>query len=471
MRISSVGAEVGTRLGALVPFRPALAGARSRPAAWAASLSSTWHSLSLSHRFLIAAALAVAAFTLASGSWISGQIERSLMHERTAAASAIAQDVVGPLVQTLPEARELAPSAAAAFDGLLSASGGLVAGMRIRRPDGELVYSSGVLAGEDAASSEDGAGGRLFETHVPLYKSGTHELIAVAQIYGVADGAEAGWARAQIWLVMALLAAAMMAAPFRLVQKAGERITRQERAIAAHKAQEARLLARTEALRKLADVVHRGGLEQNERLLRRIGSDLHDGPAQHLALVLLRLDELAPLLEQQQASTPVAPQGTLEIIRRATADALREIRQISAGLALPELQKISVAEALLIAVRAHQRATGTRVDTAIGNLPARLPLPITICLYRFAQEALNNAFRHAGGKGQRVSANYDGGTIVVEVADSGPGFVVERAVAAGERLGLSGLRYRVESLGGNLQITSAPGQGSRLIVQFRNPVA
>jgi signal transduction histidine kinase len=445
-----------------------LAGAWNWPASWAASLIPAWRALSLSHRFLIAAALAVAVFTLASGFWVTGQIERSLAQERTAAASAIAQDVVGPLVQTLPDTGKLAPNAAAALDGLLSASRGLVIAMRLRRPDGDLVYSNGALTADSRASD---AGGRHFEAHVPLYKSGTHELIAVAQIHGIANGAEAGWARAQIWLVLAVLAVAMMAAPFRLVQRAGEKIARQERVIAGQKAQEARLMARTEALRKLAEVVHRGGLEQNERLLRRIGSDLHDGPAQHLALVLLRLDELAPLLEQQQASVPAASQGTFEIIRRATADALKEIRHISAGLALPELQKISVAEALLIAVRAHQRATGTRVDTAIGSLPARLPLPITICLYRFAQEALNNAFRHAGGKGQRVSASYEGGTIVVEVADSGPGFVVERAVTAGERLGLSGLRYRVESLGGSLQINSAIGKGSQLIVQFRNPVA
>jgi signal transduction histidine kinase len=259
-----------------------------------------------------------------------------------------------------------------------------------------------------------------------------------------------------------------MAALLKLVQSASDQIERQQRLIAEIKIKEAGLASQNAALRKLADMAHRRGIEHNERLLRRIGSDLHDGPAQHLALVLLRLDELAPRLATPEES---ASRDPLESIRRATSDALKEIRNISAGLALPELQKISLTDALLIAVRAHQRATGMRVETRLDNLPPRLPLSMTICLYRFAQEGLSNAFRHAGGKGERLSAGYDGKTITVEVADSGPGFAVDRLATGSERLGLSGLRYRVESLGGSLQINSAIGKGATLTVQFRNPLA
>jgi signal transduction histidine kinase len=276
------------------------------------------------------------------------------------------------------------------------------------------------------------------------------------------------WARAQSWLVLSVLALAMMAVPFKMVHSAGKQIEQQQRAIEQQKAEGTRLAARNEALRKLVDMIHRRGLEHNERQLRRIGSDLHDGPAQHLALVLLRLDALAPLLEKHTQSEEST---TLETIRRATSDALKEIRHISSGLALPELQKISPKDALLIAVRAHQRATGTYVAATFENLPARLPLPITICLYRFAQEGLNNAFHHAGGMGQRLDARCDAGALSVEIADSGPGFVVDHAATEGGRLGLSGLRYRVESLGGTLQINSEIGQGARLAVQFRNPLA
>jgi len=494
MRISSVGSEVGLRMGALVgaSFRPASAGAWRALVMRAAELVSAWRAMSLVRRYLVVALLAFAIFTAVSGLWVSHQIERGIVDNRTHSVIALIHDVVEPLVQALPTTETLPPEATAAFDNLLSASGvaSQVAVMRLWRPNGELVYTNDQVVGGagapsetdlDQAALEQKLGVKLFQIHAPLYKTGTREIVAVAQLYGVADSlhAELGWARAQTWLVLGVLALAVAAVLFKIMQSAGAQIEQQQRLIGEQKAEAARLVSRNEALRKLVDMIHRRGMEHNERLLRRIGSDLHDGPAQHLALVLLRLDELAPAPDNPVESGPRTSPGTspgtsgdaLQTIRRATSDALKEIRHISAGLALPELQKISLTDALVIAVRAHQRATGTRVETAFGNLPARLPLPITICLYRFAQEALNNAFRHAGGNGQRLSANYDGATISVEVADSGPGFIVDRPAAAGERLGLPGLRYRVESLGGSLQINSAIGQGARLTVQFRNPLA
>ncbi len=489
MRISSVGSEVGSRIGALVgvPLRPASAGAwhplTMRVGMRAADLSATWRAMSLARRYLVAALLALAVFTAVAGIWVSDQIERGIAQNRAHAAIALIHDVVEPLVQALPPAGTLTPDATAAFDGLLSAPGIMnrVAVMRLWRPDGDLIYASDrgndmqalTATVPDEGALEQERSGNLFEVSMPLYKTGTQELIAIAKLYSVADALQAQptWTRTQSWLVLAVLALAMLAVPFKIVQSASVEIERQQRLIDEQKAEEARLTSRNEALGKLTDVIQRRGLEHSERLLRRIGSDLHDGPAQHLALVLLRLDELGPPIDKPSESQPSPSRHALETIRRATSDALKEIRHISAGLALPELQKISLTDALAIAVRAHQRATGTRVETAIGSLPARLPLPMTICLYRFAQEALNNAFRHAGGKGQRLGASYDGGTILVEVADSGPGFVVDRPATGGERLGLSGLRHRVESLGGALQIHSALGQGAKLTVQFRNPLA
>jgi signal transduction histidine kinase len=288
--------------------------------------------------------------------------------------------------------------------------------------------------------------------------------------YGHAAPGAASGTWAQSWLILLVLAGAMLAVPFFILQSAVGLIEEQRRLIAERREETSRLVAQRDALRKLTEIVHRRGMEHNERLLRRIGSDLHDGPAQHLALVLLRLDALSPT-HPAQSGSDASPEA-LETIRRATSDALKEIRHISAGLALPELQKISLADALQIAVRAHQRATGTPVESAIDRgLPVRLPLPMTICLYRFAQEALNNAFRHAGGKGQRLRATCDGGTISVEVADNGPGFVLDQVSTGDEHLGLSGLRYRIESVGGSLRIDSVVGEGTKLTAQFRNPLA
>ena len=107
---------------------------------------------------------------------------------------------------------------------------------------------------------------------------------------------------------------------------------------------------------------------------------------------------------------------------------------MAAGLTLPELSGVSPSDALCLAVRNHERRTATTVSCEVEGLPHDVPAPIKSCLYRFAQEALNNAYRHAGGHGQTVRGRYRGNTIEVEVADAGPGFEPGKC-AVGNRLG------------------------------------
>jgi signal transduction histidine kinase len=139
---------------------------------------------------------------------------------------------------------------------------------------------------------------------------------------------------------------------------------------------------------------------------------------------------------------------------------------MAAGLTLPELSRVSPTDVLLMVVRNHERRTATSVVCKMEGLPAQLPGAIKSCLYRFAQEALNNAYRHAGGCGQAVRASYRRGTLEVEVADAGPGFA-PGSENVGDRLGLLGMRERVTSLGGTLEVESRPGVGTRLTARFK----
>jgi signal transduction histidine kinase len=107
------------------------------------------------------------------------------------------------------------------------------------------------------------------------------------------------------------------------------------------------------------------------------------------------------------------------------------------------------------------------VSCEFDGLPPRLSNALMACLYRFAQEALNNAFRHGGGQGQSVRGTYLENVLQVEVSDAGPGFEPDNDKRRGERrLGLTGMRDRVASLGGSLEIESQPGHGTRLTARF-----
>jgi signal transduction histidine kinase len=202
----------------------------------------------------------------------------------------------------------------------------------------------------------------------------------------------------------------------------------------------------------------------NERFLRRIGSELHDGPAQELGLALLKLDALIGRSEQSQA----APETLQELngIQSSLQNAQREVRAISTGLSLPQLAELSLPKTIIRAVRAHERRTGSRVALDVASLPEHASLPVKITVYRVLQESLNNAFRHAGGANQQIRAFMDGELLAVEIADEGPGFVTQPSGTFNGRLGLAGMRERVESLGGMFSVTSEPGRGTRVTARL-----
>lgn len=95
-------------------------------------------------------------------------------------------------------------------------------------------------------------------------------------------------------------------------------------------------------------------------------------------------------------------------------------------------------------------------------MPEQASLSVKITLYRVVQEALNNAYRHAAGAGQRVEARGLPGQIAIDISDQGPGFGPEQHEPPEEHLGIVGMRERVESLGGRFRIESAPGRGVRI---------
>jgi signal transduction histidine kinase len=126
------------------------------------------------------------------------------------------------------------------------------------------------------------------------------------------------------------------------------------------------------------------------------------------------------------------------------------------------------------AVMNHERRSRTRVKTNfISSLPSKAPHLVLTFLYRFTQEGLNNAVRHAGGKGQTVSAGMVGQQLFVEVGDEGPGFTNGLDSQPQQALGLAGIRDRLESLGGTLEILPRSGGGSRVIarIDLSSPLA
>jgi signal transduction histidine kinase len=205
----------------------------------------------------------------------------------------------------------------------------------------------------------------------------------------------------------------------------------------------------------------------NERFLRRISAELHDGPVQELGAALLRMDRV---IGQDQAGLALisnnAHQEHLSAIQTSLQNAIQEIRALASGLGLPQLEGLRLDEVLAQVVNSHERRTGTKVKLTTAGLPERTELSVKITFYRIVQEALNNAFRHAGGAGQEVSAKCEAGRIQIEISDQGPGFDVNQSIDWEEHLGLAGMRERVESLGGTFTVANRIDHGSRVTVSL-----
>jgi signal transduction histidine kinase len=199
--------------------------------------------------------------------------------------------------------------------------------------------------------------------------------------------------------------------------------------------------------------------------LRRISADLHDGPGQDMGLALMQFESVGShcMVCPDKTHGLLSNSEEFKTIRTAMQSALADLRAISAGLQLPEIDKLSPCEIAARAIRDYERKTGATVtlDSKSGTEPMSLSVKIT--LYRLLQEALTNGFRHAGGSGQHIEVRAEENRLRVQVSDRGEGF--DPGVAATEgHMGLAGMRERIEILGGSFDLQSRPGQGTHIRV-------
>jgi signal transduction histidine kinase len=149
-------------------------------------------------------------------------------------------------------------------------------------------------------------------------------------------------------------------------------------------------------------------------------------------------------------------------VRQALDDSLDEMRGISSGLVLPELENLSLEECLRKVVTLHGANSKAQIDQYYQGMPSNIPLPLKICAYRFIQEGLNNAHRHGEAKKCRLSAYVKDDELVISLKDNGIGFRKSKLKKGGPHLGLIGLKDRVQSLGGTFSINSELGVGTAL---------
>ena len=447
------------------------------------TLFRTW---SLARRFMASSLVVLLAAMGLVGLWVSQQIEAGVVHRTSATTALYVDSLISQPAQDLGSSNQLSAASQQRIDWLLTGTplGEQVLVFKLWDRDRRIVYSNEAalvgqasppvntkldqaLAGEvssDLGDSEDFTPaqaknvslGNLLEIYSPVRdKSG--KVIAVAEFYYQASDlrAEINRAERDSWLVVAGGALLIYVALGLFILRASQTITIQQRALAGQVERLTDLLGQNAELHERVRGAAARTTALNERFLRRFSSELHDGPAQEISLALLELDHAQAIVGTDGLASEERREmeRNLVSVQESLRRALTDVRATSSGLLLPHLQDLTLSQTVAHAVRAHRQRTGAAAEVRLAADIPNLPLTTKIAAYRVIQEALANASRHAPGAKQTVTVDRGDGRIVIEVRDDGPGFDAA-AASKGDRLGLLGMRERVESLGGEFQILS-----------------
>ena len=447
-----------------------------------------WNNQSLARQFLIAGGLVSLGAMLLVGAYVTSLIEAAVTRNSAASTALYVDSIIAPLLPDMKTSNTLDDVTTRALDETFGqgALGGKVISFKLWRKDGTVLYSTDKdMVGKQFGPSEDlqtafsgkmvaqfglandpeseierSLGRPLLEIYNPILQPWSGEVVAVSEFYEVAGDFQESLHQAQIksWLAVAGVTLVFFLLLSAIVFRGSRIIDSQRQALTQRVAELSELLSQNRALHARAQRASRRATALNEGYLRRLGADLHDGPAQLVAYAALRVDS-------RLLTDPDTPRHAREkevsTIKARLDEAMDEIRSICSGLVLPQIETAELSDVLKRAVDAHRQRTGVDVALSISNGSRSLSPSVKICIYRFVQEALNNGFRHAGGIGQRVRQTFQGGNVVIEVADQGPGF--DPTSVRPEGLGLAGLRERIESLGGTFNIfTSKDGTRVRM---------
>jgi PAS domain S-box-containing protein len=246
-----------------------------------------------------------------------------------------------------------------------------------------------------------------------------------------------------------------------LVKPGGERIyVRVESRLA--QGQEDQLWIMVIDITKERQLQHRL-VAQREELRQKIAHDLHDGPVQALAAINFELRGI--LMDHPDCELS----KTVEAIQASVREQIQQLRNYAVDLRPPILDQLGLEKSLHSYMESYrEKYPDLAVRMEIHPIGAILSEAQSVALFRIFQEALMNIVKHAGTKNIQVHVKLknEGPQVHLEIQDNGDGFNIPDQwldFAQEGHLGILGMRERVETVGGQVEIQSAKGKGTRVM--------
>ncbi|MEM7335093.1 MAG: PAS domain-containing sensor histidine kinase [Chloroflexota bacterium] len=198
-------------------------------------------------------------------------------------------------------------------------------------------------------------------------------------------------------------------------------------------------------------------VDLQERERKHIAREIHDETGQTLSALLVGLHLLKD--EAQQGDFQRIAQ-----LKQQVDEIMLRLHQLAVELLPPSLDKIGFADSLRQLVAQFSQRTSLPVELNIfGDVVTDMTPKMALALYRIVQEALNNVLRHASATSAEVLLKRHVNTITLSIEDNGCGF--DPAHIEGRRLGVLGMRTRIEELGGTFQLASEIGHGTTITIE------
>ncbi|MEE8472791.1 MAG: sensor histidine kinase [Dehalococcoidia bacterium] len=201
-------------------------------------------------------------------------------------------------------------------------------------------------------------------------------------------------------------------------------------------------------------------LTAQEEERKRVARELHDDTSQALTSLMIELKMLENGDEEDRGAR-------MEQLRAHILQILDDVRRLALELRPSALDELGLVPALRAYIKEYTGKFHIKVELRVAGLKERLADHIEVALYRVVQEALTNVAKHSGATSVNISMSRDDGSAVLTIKDNGRGFAVTEMMKSKERgLGLFGMKERMSTIGGDLEINSAPGRGTKLVAKL-----
>ena len=207
--------------------------------------------------------------------------------------------------------------------------------------------------------------------------------------------------------------------------------------------------------------------QEEERF--RVSREIHDGPAQDLANLMMQISICERLVDYD----PEEAKRNLQEVRGQIRDCLKSIRQIIFDMRPMALDDLGLAPAIHQLAHKMTERDIVSAEYELEGEPVPLPKHVEIAIFRIVQEALNNVAHHSGTKQARVRMLYTRTALSVLIEDKGKGFdaesvmqmkpsVEETEEEQESHFGVIGMQERAKLVGAELGISSVPGKGTKV---------